>query len=134
MSRYILLKWGILGALIVFICTIYLVFAFQPTPVVNEGLIASNVMIPYPPEYNFRQSINDCGPFNVAAVVRALKREPVSSEDFAESMKWRLQNRYTLPWGLEKQLKENGIKIETPMMYKLSDEDKIKYLEQQLSY
>jgi hypothetical protein len=115
----------------IFVCLVYLYL--QPAPEINEELLVSEISIEYPSEYNYRQSLNDCGPFSVAAVVRALNHIPVSSKTFAKSMEWRLRNKYTLPMGLEKQLKKNGIKIETPNLRNLNNEDKIKYLKTQLS-
>lgn len=102
-------------------------------PKIYEEKILPEALIPYPSEFNYRQTINDCGPFNVAAVVRSLKEERVQSSDFAESIRWRLPNKYTLPWGLEKQLKDHGLKVETPNVSGLKDEDKILFLQEQLS-
>lgn len=127
MFKYILIGFGIS------VFGVAPFFIFQSPPQINEELIVPEIAIEYPSEYNYIQSINDCGPFSVAAVVRALKQEPVSSKIFVDTMKWRLENDYTFPWGLEKQLKENGINIQTPNLGKLSDEDRIKYLREQLS-
>ncbi len=128
MIKKIILVFGIL------ILGVFSYFYFQSPPEFDESILADVISLNYPSEYNFRQSVNDCGPFNVAAVVRAIKRELVSSAEFAETMQWRLNNNYTLPWGLEDQLRENGISFETPNLWKLSDEDKIIYLKFQLSY
>lgn len=99
-------------------------FNFQQYPAVQ--------LIEYPSEYNYSQSYNDCGPFNTAAVVRALTHKNVSSKEFAETIEGRIQYNYTLPTGLEKQLKENGINVETHDLSDLSDENKINYLKYQL--
>lgn len=88
---------------------------------------------PYPSQYNYRQTVNDCGPFAVAAVVRALTQENVSSAEFAQEIQWRLPNKYTLPRGLEEQLKEHNIKIKTPEVHSLAEDQKIAYLRQELS-
>ncbi|MBU1992509.1 hypothetical protein KKG51_02300, partial [Patescibacteria group bacterium] len=105
----------------------------SPPPVIDESKIRNTYFINYPEEFNYRQTINDCGPFNTAAVVRALKDEKVDSFKFAEKIEWRLSNKYTLPWGLEKQLKENGIVIETPNLQAFSEKEKILFLQEQLS-
>lgn len=115
------------------ILAITFVFFPRPAPKIDTANIAESSTIHYSAEYNLRQTINDCGPFNVAAVVRALTNEEVSSADFAKDIKWRLRNKYTLPWGLEKQLKENGIEIELPNLHIISDDEKISYLKEQLS-
>lgn len=101
-------------------------------PKVQTSETFTSAQIFYPSEYNFRQSINDCGPFNVAAVIRALTKENVSSKNFAENIKWRLPNKYTIPIGLEEQLTENGITIEVPNLKPLSQKEKLQYLKETL--
>ncbi len=102
-------------------------------PQIDQNLIKESALITYPAQYNYRQTGNDCGPFNVAAVVRALKKEDVDSTSFAQKIGWRLPNKYTLPWGLENQLKENGIKVEKPHFNLLTDDEKITLVQQHLS-
>lgn len=117
----------------IFIVGIILIAFKNTTPVIDKSQIKTAYFINYPEKYNFRQTINDCGPFNTAAVVRALKKEEIDSSKFAEEIEWRLPNKYTLPLGLEKQLEENDIKIKTPNLRGLSDEEKVFYLQEQLS-
>lgn len=119
--------------LLVVILGIIIFFTWDTSPVIDKTQIKQISLIAYPEDFNYRQTINDCGPFNTATVVRALKGEEIDSQVFAEEIKWRLPNKYTLPWGLEKQLKDSGIKIETPNLKSLSDEDKILFLYEQLS-
>ncbi len=107
-------------------------FSNQP-PIIDKNQIKTVSLIDYPSKFNYQQTRNDCGPFNTAAVVRALKKEEIDSQLFAEEIEWRLPNKYTLPWGLEKQLKENSIAIEVPDLKSLSDEEKMLFLQQQLS-
>lgn len=121
----------ILGLIIILISG-FLIFQKEP-PTITYANIAQASLIDYPEQYNFRQTINDCGPFNVAAVVRTLSQQEVSSATFAEEIGWRLPNKYTLPWGMEAQLKDHGIEIEIPNIKKLSDEEKLDYLKEQLS-
>lgn len=102
-------------------------------PQFNQNEVKPSASIDYPSEFNFRQTINDCGPFNVAAVVRTLTQKEVNSVEFATEMEWRLPNKYTLPWGLEKQLRDNGINIQTPNLKSLSDQERIEYLQKELS-
>ncbi|MFA6305967.1 MAG: C39 family peptidase [Candidatus Gracilibacteria bacterium] len=108
--------------------------AWDASPVViDKSQIKTVSLIDYPSKFNYRQTINDCGPFNVAAVVRALGKKEINPQQFAEKTEWRLPNKYTLPWGLEKQLKENDIGVENPNLKSLSDKEKIFFLQQRLS-
>ncbi len=121
--------------LIVLACTAGLLFiaVYFRKPQINKNLIKENAFIAYLSGYNYRQTKNDCGPFNVAAVVRALKNGSADSNSFAQKISWRLPNKYTLPWGLENQLIKNGIKIEKPHFNQLNDDEKIEYVQQLLS-
>lgn len=89
--------------------------------------------IPYSSEFNFRQTVNGCGPFSAAAVVRALTDREIDSKEFDKSMRWRLRDGGTLPMGMEKQLKEHGISVEIPEVSRLTDEQKISLLQENLS-
>lgn len=120
-------KLIILGLLIVLVGGIYL-WTTHKVPAIDESKISVSSTIGYPSEFNYRQTVNDCGPFNVAAVVRALTNQEISSAEFAKNIEWRLPNKYTLPWGMEKQLKENRISVEIPNAKALSDEEKITFL------
>lgn len=100
---------------------------------VDKNLVKQSSFIEYPSEYNFRQTRNDCGPYNTAAVVRALLKKEINSAEFSKNISWRLPNKYTLPWGLEKQLREYDISIEIPNVKNLSDGDKIALLRERLS-
>lgn len=122
----------ILGVLIILVAGIYF-WTNNKAPVIDNSKISVSSIIDYPQEFNYRQTVNDCGPFNVAAVVRALTKEKISSAEFAKNIEWRLPNKYTLPWGMEKQLKENGITVEIPNIKALSDEEKILFLRERLS-
>ncbi len=122
----------ILGVLIILVAGIYF-WMNNKAPAIDESKISVSSVIEYTPEFNYRQTINDCGPFNVAAVARALTKEKINSAEFAKNIEWRLPNKYTLPWGMEKQLKENGIVVEIPNIKALSDKEKILFLRERLS-
>jgi hypothetical protein len=121
---------------IIFLAILSLCFWFLKNggaPTIDKNKILYSSIIDYSGEFNYRQTVNDCGPFSTAAVVRALTGKTIDSAEFTKNIGWRLPNKYTLPWGLEKQLKDNGISIETPNLKNLSEEDKILFLEEQLS-
>lgn len=117
---------------IIFLFGLYFVVNDKDS-VIELGSVKQSAFIDYPSEYNFRQTINDCGPYNTAAVTRALLNKNISSSEFAKNISWRLPNKYTHPWGLEKQLQENGVTIEIPNAIDLADNDKIIFLQERLS-
>jgi len=103
-------------------------------PKIDKLVIKENAFIEYPTEFNYKQTKNDCGPFSVAAAVRALTGKNVSSASFAQEVSWRLPNNYTLPWGLESLLKAHSISIKKPNFKFLMDNEKIMLIQQYLSY
>lgn len=111
----------------------YILISPGNMPKIDPDIVKESASIAYSSQYNYRQTQNDCGPFNVAAVVRALKDQGVDSALFAKEIGWRLPNKYTLPWGLEKQLKMQGISIEKPQFNLLADDEKIAFLQQSIS-
>lgn len=129
----ILKKKKILAGLIILVVLIGAIIIRGNKPNIEKSLIKESASITYPAKYNYRQTKNDCGPFNVAAAVRALKDENVDSSSFAQEIGWRLPNKYTLPWGLENKLKENGLKIYKPNFNTLTDDEKITLIQQYLS-
>ncbi len=89
--------------------------------------------INYSSDFNYRQTVNGCGPFSVAAVVRALTGREIDSKEFDKNMEWRLPDGGTLPVGMEKLLEQNGISVEVPDVKQLTDEEKISLLQEKLS-
>jgi hypothetical protein len=47
-------------------------------PEMNKSLILDRYITDYSSEFHFLQTINDCGPFNVAAITRTLGDKEVS--------------------------------------------------------
>lgn len=116
------------------IATIFLAYGFLNTkPKIDTTVIKEISYLEYPSEYNYRQTVNDCGPFNVAAVARIFTKEDVNSASFAEEISWRLPNNYTLPWGLEAQLKSNDIAVQKPNFKLLEDSEKLALIQENLS-
>jgi hypothetical protein len=103
-------------------------------PFVSDKKILEKSSIDYPSEHNYYQSGIDCGPYSVAAVVRTLTGKEVNSAKLAESIGFRLpKNKFVLPMGLEKQLKDNGLEIEVPNIRPMSDNDKLLFLQERIS-
>ena len=99
----------------------------------SEQSHVNTFKINYPSKYNFKQTSTYCGPFSTAAVVRILTLNNVNSFDFAERISWKISDKGTLPFGLQKQLKKHGIKIEIPNLKKYSDKEKVLFLQERLS-
>jgi hypothetical protein len=99
----------------------------------QESEVLKLSFIPYASAYNFAQTYNDCGPYNSAAVVRALTGENVSSAEFAKTITHRIKYKWTLPEGITEQLNQYGIKSDMPDFSEFSDYEKITYLREQLA-
>lgn len=130
MRKKILIR-GLAGAFALLL--MYLFLSLNVKPKIDTTVIRESAFIEYPAEFNYRQSKNDCGPFNTAAAVRVLKGENADSASFAKEIGWRLPNKYTLPWGLENQLKEHGVRVEKPDFKLLTDDEKITLIQEYLS-
>ena len=122
----------IVTAFVVLVVGAYIVLQ-REVPEINSDNIEPAMIMEYSKPDHFRQTPNDCGPYNVAAVVRALKNVEVSSAEFAEDITWRLPNNYTLPIGLEKQLKENGVFVRAYSLKSFEDHLRIDFLLENLS-
>jgi hypothetical protein len=101
---------------------------------VDLNLIQPAVTLPFASRYNLLQTYNDCGPYSCAIVVHVLTQADVNINEFVQNMEWRLPNKISLPWGLEKLLVQYGIKAEVPFLILFSKEERIKYLKAQLSF
>ena len=120
----------------IFVIALIGLFLLRPrtdVPEMDISKILDKWIIDYPQEFHFLQTENDCGPFNVAAVTRTLNSEEVSSAEFAKNIGWRMPNNYTMPWGLEEQLKDNGIPIEIPNLPVFTDEERLNFLHERMS-
>ncbi|MCR5606518.1 MAG: C39 family peptidase [Treponema sp.] len=78
----------------------------------------------------YRQTMNNCGPYSVMAVINILQQENKEPEILAKEMKWRIYKNLTFPQGVVNQLHENGIKIKEYVLKHKSDEDKIDWLKE----
>ena len=58
----------------------------------------------------YRQTLNNCGPYSVMAVINILRNEEKDPEILSKQMKWRIYKNLTFPQGVVNQLHENGIK------------------------
>ena len=120
----------------IFVIALIGLFLLRPrtdVPEINYSIIQNKYTSNYPAEFHFLQPDNDCGPYNVAAIVRILNKKQVSSAEFAETIGWRMPNGYTMPWGLEEQLKDHNILIEIPNLLVITDKERINFLHERMS-
>lgn len=84
---------------------------FEQSTLIKPPKIPPEATLLYPSEYNFRQSINNCGPYSAAAIIRIINQESTDSEIIAKNLLIRLPNGYTLPTSLEKELRKHNINV-----------------------
>jgi hypothetical protein len=72
------------GALLLFVVLLF--FISRVKPQIDATVIGESAFIKYPADYNYRQSKNDCGPFNVAAAIRGLTGKNVDSAVLAQEI------------------------------------------------
>lgn len=80
----------------------------------------------------YRQTINNCGPYSVMAVINILTGEKKDPEVLAAETEFRIIKNLTLPQGVEKLLHDNGIKSKSLILKNKSDEEKIAFLKNQI--
>ncbi len=86
--------------------------------------------LPYASEWNYRQSLNACGPYSAAAVIRLANNGDLSSEEIAEHTPWRYKG-YTLPFGVVSNLKRSGLTVQESIIA-LQNPEKLSWLREQI--
>ena len=61
-----------------------------------------NRSLPLDADLLYRQTLNNCGPYSVMAVINILKNEEISPELLASEMQWRIYKNLTFPRGVVK--------------------------------
>ena len=101
--------------------------------IIDNFMVPDRVEIPYPAKYNFRQSINGCGPYSVAAVARILTNREVDIYTIEKEMPLRIKSGYSHPWGMKRQLERLGLKAKTYQLGNKSWGEKLNFLMAKLS-
>ena len=78
----------------------------------------------------YRQTLNNCGPYSVMAILNILRDEEKDPEILSKQMKWRIYKNLTFPQGVVNQLHENGIKTKEYVLKTKSNEDKINWIKE----
>ena len=81
-------------------------------------------------EIFYRQTLNNCGPYSVMAVMNILRDEEEDSELLASQMKCRIYKNLTFPQGVVNQLHENGIKTKEYVLKGKSEKEKINWIKE----
>ena len=81
----------------------------------------------------YRQTLNNCGPYSVMAVINILRNEEKDPEILSKQMKWRIYKNLTFPQGVINQLHENEIKTKEYVLKGKSEQDKINWIKETIS-
>lgn len=93
--------------------------------------VPSFVTLEFPSTYNFRQGPNECGPYATSAFIEAAVGK-VSIEKILRDWSWRLPGGYTHPRAIESTVRLYGIAPRPLSLRALSDEEKIRFLQEEL--
>ena len=80
----------------------------------------------------YRQTLNNCGPYSVMAVLNILKKESLDPEQLALEMNWRIYKNLTLPQGVVALLHKYKVSTKEAILKNRSDEEKIVWLENRI--
>ncbi len=81
----------------------------------------------------YRQTLNNCGPYSVMAVINILRNEEKDPEILSKQMKWRIYKNLTFPQGVINQLHKNEIKTKEYVLKGKSEQDKINWIKETVS-
>lgn len=80
----------------------------------------------------YRQTLNNCGPYSVMAVVNILAEKRLNPEKLSEEMSWRIYKNLTFPQGVINLLHKYGIKTKEFVLKNQKDTEKIIWLKNQI--
>ena len=81
----------------------------------------------------YRQTINNCGPYSVMAIVNILSNENKDPEILSKEMKWRIYKNLTFPQGVINLLHKNKIETKEYILKSKSDDEKIQWIKYNIS-
>lgn len=97
------------------------------------GNIDSSVELHYPSNWNYSQSLNNCGPYATAAALRFLDQAEYDSEHIANNMTWRVPHVLTHPNGIINALEAYDKTTYTPTLHSHKNKDKLQFIKSYLS-
>ena len=109
---------------------IFLLFgrAFPSTSVSIEGSVYTINSLTISKDIYYRQTLNNCAPYSVMAVLNILNNEQIDPEVLSKEISWRIYKNLTFPQGLIDLLHKYGIKTKEYTLYRLSSQNKIDWL------
>ena len=81
----------------------------------------------------YRQTLNNCGPYSVMAVINVLKSEVISPELLAKEMRWRMHKNLTFPIGLIELLHRYGIRTTEYILNGKTSDTKIHWIKETIA-
>jgi len=76
----------------------------------------------------YRQTLNNCGPYSVMAVINILKQETIDPEILAQEINWRIYKNLTFPLGIGDLLKKYNIETKEYVLWSYNEDEKISWL------
>lgn len=125
---------GIVFLAVLFCGAVYFLGVFRSTPVLMSSQVPEKYSLNVTSS-NFRQGPNQCGPYAAAMFLNRFKpTDDVPPERFVEELPWKLPGGYTHPRALESLIRKQGIQVQSYDAAALSNEEKIQFLHQQISF
>ena len=95
---------------------------------------AEHYALPFDNSLCYRQTLNNCGPYSVTAVLNVVKGEKLSPELLAKEMPWRIRKNLTFPRGLVKLLRAHNVKTKEYVLKAKSTQEKIDWIKGVVSH
>ena len=76
----------------------------------------------------YRQTINNCGPYSVMAVINVLTDENEDPEKLSKEIKWRIDKNLTFPQGVIDLLRKYKISTKEKVLKNCTDAEKVTWL------
>ena len=108
--------------------------AFPSVIHVKAEKTAERYALPFDNSLCYRQTLNNCGPYSVAAVLNVVKGEKLSPELLAKKMPWRIRKNLTFPRGLVKLLRTHNVKTKEYVLKAKSTQEKIDWIKGVVSH
>jgi len=121
--------------LIFLIFIVFFIFFLRIIPSFNINIINNENNINYlhmSNEIFYRQTLNNCGPYSVMAVINILHGLNIDPEILAQETKWRIRKNLTFPQGVIDLLHKHNITTKEFSMKLYSDNEKITWLKNQI--